>query len=435
MRAAALLIALAMLLPGSFVAPQIGMLAWCWMSFASPQQYAYFTTLPLVYIVALVTAIGWVCSPEPKRIPFNATTIFIIAFMACMTLSTMLSLDPSLSWKAWDRNIKNVLIALAIMALMRSRVRIYALVWVIVLSLGMYSIKGGLFTIVTGSVNHVVGLSGTMIADNNQIGLAMTIAWPLMYYLRQHSVNRWVRHGLVVMMVLTIAAVLGTYSRGAFLAFSIVLIYFFWKSRHKLTIAVCGAALLVPIVLYVPRGWVDRMQSIETYQEDSSALGRFASWQLAISIAKARPLIGGGLELILSPRVIERFSPGKPALEAHSVWFETLADTGYPGLVLFALIWLTGWYQCISIRRALRYRPDLLWARDLATMGQLSLAGFAVAGSFLSMAYYDVYYAIIAIVSVVHYDFAVRSRAPVAAREGLIPALPRDGVPAAERSG
>ena len=297
MRAAALLIALAMLLPGSFVAPQIGMLAWCWMSFASPQQYAYFTTLPLVYIVALVTAIGWVCSPEPKRIPFNATTIFIIAFMACMTLSTMLSLDPSLSWKAWDRNIKNVLIALAIMALMRSRVRIHALVWVIVLSLGMYSIKGGLFTIVTGSVNHVVGLSGTMIADNNQIGLAMTIAWPLMYYLRQHSVNRWVRHGLVVMMVLTIAAVLGTYSRGAFLAFSIVLIYFFWKSRHKLTIAVCGAALLVPIVLYVPRGWVDRMQSIETYQEDSSALGRFASWQLAISIAKARPLIGGGLEI------------------------------------------------------------------------------------------------------------------------------------------
>src|SRR3546814_18229588 len=43
-------------------------------------------------------------------------------------------------------------------------------------------------------------------------------------------------------------------------------------------------------------------------------------------------------------------------------------------------------------------RPDLHWAGDLARMCQVSLIGFAVAGAFQNLAFFDLYFHLIAIV-------------------------------------
>ena len=44
-----------------------------------------------------------------------------------------------------------------------------------------------------------------------------------------------------------------------------------------------------------------------------------------------------------------------------------------------------------------RDREDLRWANDLARMTQVSLVGFAVGGAFQNLAFYDLYYHIVAI--------------------------------------
>ena len=43
-------------------------------------------------------------------------------------------------------------------------------------------------------------------------------------------------------------------------------------------------------------------------------------------------------------------------------------------------------------------QPELRWAYDLAAMIQVSLVGYMVAGAFLSLAYFDLFYLLVAIV-------------------------------------
>lgn len=418
MRALALLLTVVCTFPIILIAPQVGVLMWSWVSFMSPQQLVSGMVLPYVYMTAIVTAIAWLLSPERKALPANLTPWIIVLFLMWMTLTSVLSLEQHLVWDAWSRNSKNLLLALAIMAIMKNRVRLHALLWVIVLSIGFYALKGGIFVLMTGGGSHVVGPVGSMISDNNNLALAMIITWPFMYYLRIHSSNKFVRFGLAVLMVMTVVATVGTYSRGGFLALSVVLGYFWWKSKRKIVIAVCGAVLVVPAVMFMPQQWVDRMNSIDKYQQDSSAMGRLDSWEMAFRIAVDRPLIGVGFEVMLSPDVIAKYYPGKSPLEAHSIWFQTMSDQGFAGLGIFAFINFLGWRNVGAVRRAARMRPDLAWARDLATMGQISLAGYLVAGSFLSMAYFDVYYAIIAMTSVLR-ELACRPAAISAQSSGI----------------
>jgi putative inorganic carbon (hco3(-)) transporter len=401
MRSLALIATLLATMPLAIFEPHLGILVWAWLSFMSPHQLVYIPLpVPLVYVVSVATAIGWLVSREPKRLPPNTAMFLLLLFMAWVTISTALSLEPSYSWFAWNRNIKNMILALAVMGLMTNRVRLHALVWVIVLSLGYYGLKGGIFVLVTGGGSQVIGQNGSMIADNNQMGLALVMTWPFIYYLWLHSENKFVKLGLIGVMGATLLAIFGTYSRGAFLGIMIVLGYFWWKAKRKIAIAVVGALVLVPAIAFLPERWSDRMHTITTYDQDSSALSRFESWQLAFRMAVDHPIFGDGFEAIVSPRVTAPYVTRRVALEAHSIWFQVLSDQGFVGLGIFIALGLFGYRNATIVRRLTRDRPDLAWARDLATMGQLSLAGFWAAGTFLSMAYYDVYYTVIAILTV-----------------------------------
>ena len=75
---------------------------------------------------------------------------------------------------------------------------------------------------------------------------------------------------------------------------------------------------------------------------------------------------------------------------AHSIYFQVLGDTGFPGLAIYLVILFLAFLNCYRIRKATRKRPELEWAYDLATMIQLSLVAFCVGGSALSLAYYDI---------------------------------------------
>src|SRR3954469_15118059 len=98
-------------------------------------------------------------------------------------------------------------------------------------------------------------------------------------------------------MVLSGIAVLGTYSRGGLVAVCAMLLFLWLKSRRK----VLFALLLIPIVpiavTVMPERWFERMDTISSYEQDASAMGRINSWKTAINIANDRPLVGGGFEL------------------------------------------------------------------------------------------------------------------------------------------
>ena len=76
-------------------------------------------------------------------------------------------------------------------------------------------------------------------------------------------------------------------------------------------------------------------------------------------------------------------------LEPPTPAFWLMSGTGFIGFGIYLTLLVMGFVNCTRIRMATRGRADLQWARELATMIQLSLVAFCVGGAALSLAYYD----------------------------------------------
>lgn len=140
-------------------------------------------------------------------------------------------------WEKWDKVLKVILGLLVTAALLTDRHRIHALVWLMVIALGYFGVKGGLFTLVTGGGYIVAGPPNSIIADRNQLAVALLVALPLMNYLRLHSAHRVVRIGLIIGMALMLFSIVGTQSRGALVGLAATAFVLWLRSRGEFSLA------------------------------------------------------------------------------------------------------------------------------------------------------------------------------------------------------
>lgn len=370
--------------------PYVGILVWSWLGYMNPHRLAwgFATEMPFAQIVAIATFLGMLLdkSGESKRVPWTRETVLLLIFTLWMFVTTIFALYPAASWEQWDKVWKIILMTFVTLMLIKSKERLNLLLWVIVLSLGFYGVKGGIWVLGTGGVHRVMGPEGSFIGGNNELGLALIMIIPLMRYVQVTVQNVWIRHGMTAAMILTFVAVLGTHSRGALLGVAAMGVLLLLKSRKKFLPLLLAATLIPLVPIIMPEHWFERMHTIETYEEDRSAQGRLAAWREAVEIADRRPILGGGFEALLG------------GTDAHSIYFEILCEHGYVGLALWLVLGLFTWRSATWIIRKSKGVEELRWARDLASMLQVSAMGYGVAGAFLGLAYFDLIYHLVVIV-------------------------------------
>jgi probable O-glycosylation ligase (exosortase A-associated) len=193
----------------------------------------------------------------------------------------------------------------------------------------------------------------------------------------------------------SVVAILATYSRGGLLALAAVSVFIWLKSRKKLLPAIVILIAVLSAILAMPEKWSERMGTIETYQEDRSAMTRLEIWGAAFKIALARPLTGGGFGATYSQAVIDTYDPGIEARAPHSVYFEVIGEQGFVGFLIWAAIPVLAWRNARWIARRSRDRPEWKWANDFARMSQASLIAYLTGGAFTNFAYWDCYFTII----------------------------------------
>jgi probable O-glycosylation ligase (exosortase A-associated) len=389
-----LLVALCATVPMILRAPIVGLLVWLWVALMNPHQevHGFLRGLTLNWWVCLITAAAWLVSKERKVVPPNLLTNLLVVFALWATVSTYFALDRGHAFPLWERTMKTIILALAVATLANTRSRVQAVVWMVVVSIGYYAVKGGGFVLLTGGHSHVFGPENTMIEDNNALGLAMILLLPLIHYLRMTSARASVRWALLGVMALALVAILGTYSRGALVALAACGAAFAVRSRYGLAAVLVGALLVVSVPSILPPSWFQRMSTIQMADEDTSFGNRVSAWRTSLNIAMARPLVGGGFVAVEQDWVARAYpSPGSltHGRAAHSIYLQVLGETGFVGLALYLSAVVAAALNTFRVVAIARSQPSLRWAGELARMLQVSMVGFLAGGAALSMAYYD----------------------------------------------
>ncbi len=402
MRSLAVFLTVFSVLPAALVFPFVGVLLWAWVAFMNPHREAFGLAydFPFNFYIAAATLLAWFVSAEPKRLPNQLLPVLLIAFAVLFSLSTYFAIDFDRSYALWDRHIKTIALAVVALGLMTSKLRIQAFLWVTVISIGYYAVKGAGYLLATGSASATIfGPSDSMIADNNNLSLAIVLIIPLLHYLRSTSANSAVKAACLIGILLAIVAVVGTYSRGGFIGLLVVGFAFLSMSRRKMAATLVAVVLGLGIWQLAPAAWLSRIDTIQTYQQDDSALSRIYAWQTSWNLAIERPLVGGGFAAIENPATYSHFrgphDTTKDGRAAHSIYFQLLGDHGFPAFVVFLAMIGAAIFNLTRILKATRDQPHLAWSNLLARMLLVSIAGYVSAGSFLSMAYYDVFFCLL----------------------------------------
>lgn len=380
------------LLPFILKKPHVGILTWSWLSYMNPHRltWGFAFSFPFAQIVAIVTMISIFFSKEKKSVPMTGLTTLWILFLVWVSITTLFALSDY-SIIQYEKVMKIQLVTFLTIMLINTKEKLNALIWVIVLSIGFYGIKGGIFTLKTFGNFRVWGPVGTFIEDNNELALSTVMIMPLFYYLYMQTQNAWVKRGIIISLLLMTVSVLGSYSRGSFLAIAVMGVYLWWKTPGKFISGIITIVLAVLVFSFMPQQWHDRMDTIVNYEEDGSAMGRIDAWKMSVNLANDR-VTGAGLSA-WSP-VLYRMYSDNPATwdssrAAHSIYFSVLGEHGWIGLILFVSILITAWWNARWIIRQSRGVDELKWLMDLAKVIQVSLLVYFVGGTFYSLAYFD----------------------------------------------
>lgn len=393
--------------------PYVAALLWTWIGLMNPHRlgWGFAQTLPFSLAAALVLLLSILLNPKKVQWNFAPPAPLLLLLVAWMGVTTLFAFFVDESLSRYIFVLKVLLMLLPIAAVIRTKEQILGFLVVVAGSIAFFGIKGGVFTILSGGTFRVWGPPSSVIEGNNELAVALIISVPILYFIATQAStirtlpfltclsDKWIRRFMYVSMFLSLISALGSHSRGALLAMLAMGSVLWWRSKSKIALMV--VALVVGLIgtAFMPENWMERMNTIQTYEEDASAMGRINAWTMAVNIANDRPT-GAGF-ITDSPVIYQSYAPNPSfVIVAHSIYFQVLGEHGYIGLLLYLAFWISTYFLAGRIGRQTAMRPELEWANSVASMCKVSLVGFAVGGAFLSLAYWDMpYYLFVVLVS------------------------------------
>jgi probable O-glycosylation ligase (exosortase A-associated) len=418
--------------------PFIAVGMWLWTALFFPNAWVYGIAGVLRYnlVFAAVAIVAYLAWKHKPKIEFTLLGGLVLAFFLWTVGSTMTTIgNEHVSWEIWNRFAKVVALFVFVVLVIKDKLHFDFVLWCTVLSVGFYADLETLKFIASGGGHKIAGLPGHVLGDRNELSLAFVMTLPLCYYL-------WIEYGkqsrllglaLLGTMGLLALGVIGTQSRGGFLAMLTLGGYMYLKSDRKILFTVLIIAFGIGASFYISDAYVARMDTIATADEDNSFMGRVVAWKLSFIMAMQHPFFGGGFKSLenfavwtdLSRNFFDYpwFQTGTAlpntarARAAHSIYFQVMGDHGFVGFALYVSALALAFMKARKIARQARRIGAPSWLPLAATMVQLSLFAFAVGGAALSLAYFDLLFALFGLIVVLE----TRILAGFMPRAGLAP--------------
>lgn len=231
----------------------------------------------------------------------------------------------------------------------------------------------------------------TFLGDGNDFSLSVVIVVPMCLYLLIQSKSFWMRLIWLSALLVLFLGIIGTQSRGASIALACVFLFLWWKGRKKIVGLVLIGTMVIGLFSYAPDVYFKRMDTVANYQEEGSAMGRIMAWKTAMKMVAKYPLQGVGaghfaVKLGTEFRPPEWGNKQLPWLTAHSMYFLLIGELGIPGITFLLAMLIGNYFANNKLMNEARDKQSEM--AKLFIMLNASLIAFAVAGAFLSVAYY-----------------------------------------------
>jgi putative inorganic carbon (hco3(-)) transporter len=331
------------LLPFAFRFPMLGLCIYVWLDYVAPERLfmgPYSDDARLSLLTGVVSILGYIffekkTSPGPS-VAFKAFILLSI----WVTITSVFAVYPDSGWLKWERFAKNVLMITLAVLLIDSRERLMMFMGAVLSATTLLAVKGAWVTIVTGGGGlSVVGTVGTYLEERNYVAIAFLMSFFLgasfCVWAQKTKQSRnlvWVLGG---MAALSLISALGTHSRAAALALGVSLVAWAAISKHKTAGLAALPFVFIALLVFAPEQLVNRVSTINDYQEDYAATSRLDTWLFAWNYALNHPIFGGGYTIFR-----QNFQAGAATgiFDAHSVYFEILAEHGFVGVAIFLTI-------------------------------------------------------------------------------------------------
>jgi probable O-glycosylation ligase (exosortase A-associated) len=390
-------------LPVCFLRPFYGVVMWMVVAFVNPQSYTWGAAMafPWAVAVGIPTLLGMVCFTRGWNRLFARESILLMIFWAWVTVTTLVSVRSPVfnhhaadTWYKWGFVSKVWLMTFATSVIIRDFHQFHIFMRSMALCFGVFVVKSFPFIIMTAGGQKVYGPPQSMIADNNDFGLALNMTLPLFFFFAQIEKNAWLRRVFWALFAMTIPAIFCTYSRGALVGLIAVMGLMLLQSRQRLLLIPAIVLGVTLAAAFAPDEWKDRMNPRKEGAIDKSAQSRINAWTFSWRLACDYPLTGGGFATF-TPTLFRQYAPNsEDVFAAHSIYFQVLAEHGFVGIFLF----LTMVAACLLTARKLVKR-----ARDeadmevvyFAEMIRFAMVGFMISGLFLGRAYFDYFFSLV----------------------------------------
>ncbi len=417
--------------PLCFFNPYFGVLMWSWVAYFNPHRYAWGIAynFPVAAVIAIPTLLGTLRTRRMNRNFLTREVLLLLALWAWFGITYLHALQVPLfaghMGAARDQLLqvsKILLMTFVAILLVTSKDKLKYLLLLTAASVGIRAIAGALFSLHTGGEFRVYGPPDSFLADNNDFALALNMTLPMMFFLAREFKQIWIRVLLRIMFCCGVLSVIFTYSRGGLLGLGIVLAVIAIRSHRKFIAAVLLMLTALTVLTFAPEHWMNRMKGFLRGQLDSSAHQRLAAWGFGWSLVKEYPITGGGFQVFPDDVVFQRYKTedipgGFKSTGPHSIYFQVLGEHGFVGFGLFMGILGSCFLVLRRVRRGARSDPSVAWTTPYVYMLEASLLAYMVSGTFLGRAYFDLYFQLVACVTVMKIIYAREAAAAPQVRE------------------
>jgi probable O-glycosylation ligase (exosortase A-associated) len=237
--------------------------------------------------------------------------------------------------------------------------------------------------------------AGYFLGNGNDFAWSLCIFMPLAIFLVTITQNKLIKALIILVLCLFVAGIIGTASRGAFLAVLASLGYLVLNSRKKILAISIGAIVLAFVAVLAPSSYFERMETIGAPQDDNSALRRITAWKASINMAIEHPFgVGAGnfnsaYGRFYRPSEADQIlSYGSRAwISPHSIYFLVLGEYGFIGLSnILIILFLNFRDNQVQVAASIRRLQTIGNSNKLGHLPKYlnaSLVAFSVGGIFL----------------------------------------------------